>query len=117
MTDFGTYEKVELLSCGAGSGIMLCIKGAKILGTRSLRQQFCMVAPDEGVWIIDIQKRKIHIMEIVPYMHVWFEPLQRKTLKVFIILHKKVMSVLWFAELKSVGAIHCFRTVNMDVNF
>jgi hypothetical protein len=46
MTDFGTYDEVVLLSCGAGSGIMLCIKGAKILGTRSPRQQFCMVAPD-----------------------------------------------------------------------
>jgi len=37
--------------------------------------------------MIDIQKRKIHIKEIIPYMHAWFAPLQRKTFKVFIIPH------------------------------
>jgi hypothetical protein len=45
---------VVLLSCGASSGILLSINGAKILGTRSPRQQFYMVAPDEGVGMINI---------------------------------------------------------------
>jgi len=31
-----------------------------------------MLAPDEGAWMIDIQKRKINIKEVVPYMHAWF---------------------------------------------
>jgi hypothetical protein len=76
-----------LLSCGACSGILLGIKGAKILSTRSPRQQLCMVAPDVGAWLIDIQNIKIHSKGIVPYMHAWFAPLPRKTLEVCIILH------------------------------
>ena len=87
--------------------------------------------------MIDIKKRKIHIKEIVPYMHVWFEPLQRKTLKVFIILHLCTCPLKSLCRLNTnghtaqegyecsvvcrvqvCGAIHCcFRTVNMDVNF
>jgi hypothetical protein len=76
---------VVLLSCGAGSGIMLYIKGVKILGTRSPKQQFCMVVPDEGGVDDKYPKRKIHITKTVPYTHVQFAPLQRKTLKLFII--------------------------------
>jgi hypothetical protein len=76
-----------LLSYGAGSGIMLYIKGAKILGTRSLRQQFCMVVPDEGGLDERYQKRNSHIKKTVPYTHVQCTPLERNMLKVFIIPH------------------------------
>ena len=37
--------------------------------------------------MIDIQKRKIHIKEIVPYMHACFTPSQTKTFDVFITPH------------------------------